>query len=186
MLNGPKSRVLAEGLRAAMLLLCLVAVPLAAAYVVGTQLPEEHTATASGIVQATPTRVWELITDFTVQQSWRKGPLILVRGPVRQANGEPCWLEGWLLAKLTLCEVDSQPDRKRVVRTLGASLPFGSTWTYDLSPNDPDGSTTRLAMTQQSSLESPLERFIGRYVLRQNTSTEQYLRDLQAEALRHP
>ena len=183
MLNGPRSRIIVEGVRAGLILILLPIALVAGAYMMGTNLPEDHTATASGLVQASPERVNELLSDYSAQENWRHGPLILVRGPVKPKLGEHCWLEGWLLTKVIFCTADDAQPTHRVVQTEASKIPFDATWTFDLVPA---GLATNLTITEQTTIDPPLWRFFGQYILRSHTAATQYLRDVQAEALHHP
>jgi len=76
-----------------------------------------------------------------------------------------------------LYEIDRAiPNTQWVTRIADKSLPFGGTWTYDLTPNR-DGTTLRI--TEDGEVYNPVFRFVSRYVMGQTATMDQYLADAQ-------
>ena len=64
---------------------------------------------------------------------------------------------------------------KIVTRIADKTLPFGGSWTYDLSP---DGGGTRLVITENGEVYNPLFRFMSRFVFGHTATIERFLTDL--------
>jgi hypothetical protein len=147
---------------------------------VGRRLPAEHVATATGVVEAGQDRVWELIRDPAAQMMWRKGLLSIRR---MDANDGPmCWTEERLSSPVALCEAEEKPETWRVLKIVYPTAGFGGEWTFELVPVGVW--ETRVTITERTVIGSPMRRFVGRYVLRGDTSARRFLWDLQAEGAR--
>lgn len=156
----------------------VLVVAFAVVYGMGRRLPVEHRAAASGRVEASQDRVWKLVSDTATQTAWRKGLAKVVLLP---RGAESCWSETQSSMSITFCTVREVPESLRVVRI--AEMPeFGGTWTYALEPAG-DGST-QVTITEDGWVKSPLWRFMGHYVMGEDTNVRQFLADLQAEAVR--
>lgn len=68
------------------------------------------------------------------------------------------------------------PDQRLVTRIADPKLPFGGTWTYEITPRD-GGSTLRI--TEDGEVYNPIFRFVSRFVLGHATTIDRYLRDLE-------
>jgi hypothetical protein len=147
-------------------------------YWMGLRLPVEHRAVASGRVEATQDRVWALVDEPATHPAWRKG---ILKVAMQQGDGR-CWIESYRPMELTLCVVDEVPKVRKVVRIGGTDTRFGGTWTYELRPLGPDA--TVVTVTEDGFVHRPLWRFMGRYVMGEQTSAKQFVADLQAEAVR--
>jgi hypothetical protein len=71
--------------------------------------------------------------------------------------------------------VISQPPAKLVVRIADPKLPFGGTWTYEITPIA-TGSSLRIR--EDGEVYNPLFRFLSRFVFGQSTTIETYLKSL--------
>lgn len=69
------------------------------------------------------------------------------------------------------------PGRVLVRRIVGAR-DFGGTWTYEL---EPEGSGTRLTITEEAELYNPIFRFLARFVLGQTRALDAYLEWLRRQ-----
>lgn len=162
---------------AGILLVLLVAV--AVMYGLGRRLPVEHVAMASGLVEASQDRVWELISDTAEQPNWRTD---LVGVMPHKGDGESsCWVEATRSMEMPLCLMVEEPKVRRVVRVGDPTLPFAGTWTYELAPV---AAGTAVTITERGRVRPALWRFVGHYVMGEDTNVKQYLKDLQVEAVR--
>ncbi len=57
-------------------------------------------------------------------------------------------------------------------------LPFGGTWTYELAPAGP--TATRLTITEDGEVYSPIFRLVGRFFLGYDATLERYRDALMA------
>lgn len=147
---------------------------LAAAVVtgVGYALPLAHTATVSVELPAAPEEVWGLIRDLEGTASWRPGVRRVSR--VAGAAGE-VWEEHNQFGPIRY-RVEAEEPPVRLVLRIVDNPDFGGTWTYELAPA---GSGTRLSITENGEIYSPLFRFISRFVMGYDGTMREYARALQ-------
>lgn len=127
-------------------------------FVGGLFISRTHTATRSVRVAAAPEVVWGVITDHAGQTSWRKGLRSIERGA--DINGHAVWRETDARGRAMPIEIIStDAPRKMVARIVDDGLPFGGTWTYELTP---EGSGTRLRITEDGIIKPPPFRYIAR------------------------
>ena len=70
-----------------------------------------------------------------------------------------------------------QAGRRLVTKIADDSLPFGGTWTYELSrPSAGNGAVLRI--TENGEVKNVVFRFISRFILGQTATMDTYLRDL--------
>jgi len=62
-----------------------------------------------------------------------------------------------------------------VTRIADPKLPFGGTWTYELSPAP---ERTSLRITEDGEVRNPVLRFVSRFVLGHTATIDRYLADL--------
>jgi hypothetical protein len=78
--------------------------------------------------------------------------------------------------ELKLEIVESQSPSKLVTK-IGPGLPFGGTWTYELST---DGAETVLTVTERGEVYNPLFRFVSRFVMGHTATIDKFLATLRA------
>jgi hypothetical protein len=67
------------------------------------------------------------------------------------------------------------PPRRLVARIAGDNLPFGGTWTFEITP---EGDGAKLRITERGWVSNPIFRFVSRLVLGYTSNLEMYLRSL--------
>lgn len=144
--------------------------------VVGSGLPVEHSATVERAVAGTERQVWDVITDVERFPEWRPGVAEVVR--LEDRNGLPAWRESGSAGRLTLSVVWFEPPVRMVVRVTDDDSAFGGAWTYELSPADEPG-RTRVTITEDGEVYSPLFRFVSRYVTGHERTLRRYLEALE-------
>ena len=144
----------------------------------GSRIAQQHTATASGIVAASQDRVWSLISDVSAQPRWRTGLKSVERLPA--APGGPCWRELQSAMAMPLCVTRADPPNTRIVEIADPKLPFGGSWTYTLKPVGL--ASTEVTIREDGVTRPALWRFVGHYILGEDTQVKQYLTDLQRAA----
>jgi hypothetical protein len=140
---------------------------------IGYALPAEHTASRSARVRKSPRETFDVIRDVASGPAWRRD---LARVEVLAAPGGKVRFreEGRHGAILFEIEADDAP-RRLVTRIADEALPFGGTWTYEL---EPDGSGTRVTITERGVVKNPVFRFMSRFVFGHAATIEAYLEDL--------
>ncbi|MFL5579799.1 MAG: SRPBCC family protein [Gemmatimonadaceae bacterium] len=153
----------------------LVTLVVIVALLVGRALPVRHRVSREARFAAPPAAVFAAITDVERFPEWRTGVTRVER--VEDEGGRRRWRET-SGGDAILYEVASEvPDERLVTRIADPSLPFGGTWTFELRP---DGRGTRLTITEDGEVYSPLFRFASRYVMGHDRTIATYLKDLEA------
>lgn len=145
--------------------------------VIGALLPEKHMATAEASFHQPPSAVWQAITDYTKFPDWR-GTVSRVQ-PLAPANGQPSWTEfdshgGAIPHEI----IESRPLQHLVTSIADPKLPFGGTWTYEITPT-PTGSTLRI--TENGEVHNVIFRFMSRFVFGHRATIDAYLKALGAK-----
>ena len=142
-------------------------------YGIGALLPRAHVASRTLVLHAPPQAVWNVITDFASGPSWRSG--LLAAEPLPDRDGRPVWRETSDFGELTYEVTRAEPPTLLVTTIVGEDLPFGGTWTYQLTAVD---STCRVTITEDGQIYNPLFRFMSRFIFGYHGTIEHYLQDL--------
>jgi len=153
----------------------ILLVAFAVMYDMGSALVNDHVTTIATTMPASQERVWQMIADVKSQAGWRTG--LKAVEPWPSADGKECWLEVQSGMKMPLCVDASEPPVKRVVRIADASLPFSGAWTYEVTPKSATEST--LSITERASTRTPMWKFVGHYVIGEDTAIKQFDKDLK-------
>ena len=140
---------------------------------IGWALPKAHTATREARFHQPPEVIWKTITDIDAMPAWRQGLKSVKRLP--NQNGLPFWVETLDSGTIPLETLDSQPPSKVVVRIADPQLPFGGTWTYEITPI-PAGSNLRIR--EDGEIYNPIFRFLARFVFGYSGSIDTYLKSM--------
>ena len=142
---------------------------------VGWSLPKHHHVTVKRPYVATPDALFALISDVRGYPSWRSDVAkVEVLGDER---GHPRWRETNKRGEaITYAVEESVPGRKLVGRIADTNLPFGGSWTYELTPL---GAGTVLAITEDGDVYNPIFRFVSRFVMGHTATIERYLDDVE-------
>jgi len=154
--------ILAAGVLAAVVLLIVA---------VGYTLPVAHVATREAQLAAPLERVYSALRDVEKFPGWRsdvKSVELLATTPAvrwRERGDNDITFEMEL----------ADPPRRLVTRIVDRSLPFGGSWTYELSPQQ---GGTRLVITEHGEVYNPLFRFVSRFVFGHTATIDRFLADL--------
>jgi uncharacterized protein YndB with AHSA1/START domain len=152
----------------------VIAVLILIVVIVGALLPEKHTATAEASFHQPPSAIWQAITDYAKFPDWRTS--VSRVQPLSPLNGNPSWIEFDAHANAIPYEVvDSAPPQRLVTRIADSKLPFGGTWTYEITPTT-TGSTLRI--TENGEVHNVIFRFMSRFVFGQRSTIDAYLKAL--------
>jgi uncharacterized protein YndB with AHSA1/START domain len=152
----------------------LAAIVAAVAFI-GSRLPVAHAASRSATLSAPPDAIWKAITDIDAFPSWRKGVKSVERLPDRA--GKMAWAEHTSNGRIPLVVERSEPPRLLVLRIADPDLPFGGTWTYELT-SAPAGTT--LTITENGEVYNPIFRFMARFIFGYDGTMKEYLQSLEA------
>ena len=142
---------------------------IAVVYVIGMLLPQDHRAAVTFDVGRSPEEVWQYITEIDRFPTWRPDVDLVEMLPA--SDGLPAWTEHGPGGTLPLYVESMEAPRRLIVR-IGEGLPFGGTWTYDLDPVGP--TSTRVTITEDGEVYSPIFRFVGRFFLGHDATLERY------------
>lgn len=157
-----------------------IAAIVAVAALIGSRLPRSHHASREQTLAASPEAIWTAITDVEAFPSWRKDVKNAHRLPDR--DGRPVWVEEGRSGRMTLAVERMEAPRLLVVSIADPDLPFGGTWTYEITPVA-DGA--RLRITEDGEVYNPLFRFMARFIFGYEGTIASYVAALEKRFERH-
>jgi hypothetical protein len=141
---------------------------------IGASLPQKHVASRSVSLRQSPEAVWKLITG---PPDWRPDVRSSQALPARE--GHRVWQETDKHGQtITFEEVESTPARRLVTRIADPNLPFGGTWTYEITPT---AQGCALTITENGEVYNPIFRFVSRFVIGHTSTIDAYLKALTAK-----
>ena len=143
------------------------------ARILGARLPVSHIARVRGAYRQDPQAIWDCMTHLPAAPNWRSGLKQVER--LSDRDGNPVWVEVSRRGRLTLVFETLDAPRRLVTRIADDTLPFGGTWTFEITPA-PDGCT--LTITEDGEIYAPMFRFMARHVFGYHGMLTRYLRDL--------
>lgn len=158
-------------MRNVLVLVAVLAVMILAIVSIGYAIPKTHVAVGEAVYHQPPETIWQAIADYSKFPEWRK--TVSRVEPLPPANGLPAWKEfdshG---SAIPFQIVESVAPQRLVTRIADSKLPFGGTWTYEISPTS-TGSTLRI--TENGEVRNPIFRFVSRYVMGYRATVENYM-----------
>jgi uncharacterized protein YndB with AHSA1/START domain len=144
-------------------------------FLIGMILPEKHVAAKTYHFDADPVKVWNLITDFQGQTSWRPKLERVDRLPGQ--NGHEVWreVEG-RHRQLSFETVECSPPHILVRRIVDEGLPFGGSWTFEIVP---ETGGSRLTITERGEVRNAVFRFVSRFLIGHTAGIEAYASNLR-------
>jgi uncharacterized protein YndB with AHSA1/START domain len=147
----------------------VLGLPLLAA-LIGSMLPRDHVAQVALDLAAPPDRVWALVSDVTGTSRWRSDvQAVELQEPV---DGHMRWVEKTKQGPTPFELISQNPPSQQVVRVVDEGLPFGGTWTWELTPTS---GGTRVLMTEAGFVRNPIFRVMGRLFFKPTGTLESYL-----------
>lgn len=142
-------------------------------WIIGAILPRQHSATRAARYNQLPERIWEALLDIEAMPSWRTDLKGIKRLP--DHDGKPAWVETTSNGELPLQVEVMEPPRRLVARIADPKLPFGGTWTYEITPAE---GGCALRITEDGEVRPVLFRFVARFIFGYTVTMERYLKDL--------
>lgn len=146
--------------------------------VTGMTLPQNHVATRSAHLSAAPDKVWSIVTEPLAYPTWRSdvASVEMLSGP---DGGKVSWREvspkgNKLAFAATTVEVPSH----FVTVIADKNIPFGGSWDYRI---EPDGTGSRITITEKGEVYNPIFRFVSRFVLGHTATLDKYLTALASK-----
>lgn len=144
--------------------------------VIGALLPRAHTASCATTIHRSPDAVFAAIRDFGAHPAWRRGVNAIELLPPR--DGHVSYREKSRHGAITYVVLEDMPGQRLVTKIADEDLPFGGTWTIELSS---EGTATTVRITERGEIKNPIFRFMARFVFGYSSTMEAYLRDLGAK-----
>lgn len=140
---------------------------------VGLMLPVEHRASRERAYAVAPEVIFSAITAPAEYPQWRSG---VERVEIlADEAGKVRFREIGSDGAIAYVFEETAPTSRVVTRIADPSLPFGGTWTFELSPVD-GGTSVRI--TEDGEVHNPVFRFVSRFVMGHHAGIERYLADL--------
>jgi hypothetical protein len=138
---------------------------------IGAMLPRGHRASRQARYRQKPEAIYFALAGPV---DWRSD--VKASGNLPDHEGRKQWWEQDSHGHKVIYELieDKMPSR-RVTRIAEKNLPFGGTWTIEISPTA-DGSVVRI--TEDGEIYNVIFRFMARFLFGYTSSIEGYLRDL--------
>ena len=142
--------------------------------IIGAMLPREHEVTREARFKCAPSVLFAVVRDFAGYPAWSAGvQAVEILPPV---NGRASHRVTSRDGRITYLVIEDRPAEKLVLEIADENLPYGGTWTFAFTP---DGSGTRLQITENGFVKNPVFRFLARFVFGYTGSIESCLRDLK-------
>lgn len=139
---------------------------------IGSRLPENHTASRSILLHRQPKEVYAVIRDFNSAPSWRSGVKSVEVKP--QPDGKIHFREvGSDTIDYEVAE--DVPGQRLVTRILNTDLGYSGKWTYEFIP---ESGGTRVKLTEDGVVSNVIFRFMSRYVFGHTSTMDTYLTSL--------
>jgi hypothetical protein len=132
----------------------------AVVFIVGSRLPQNHTASRTARLPQAPEVVWAAITDVAAFPSWRSDVESVVQ--LAPQNDKPVWREKSRRGNtITYAAEVWEPPRHLVTRITDKDLPFGGSWDYVISPS---GTGSSITITEHGEIYNPVFRVVSRFM----------------------
>jgi uncharacterized protein YndB with AHSA1/START domain len=139
----------------------------------GSLLPKEHSASRSVLLHQSPESVYAMTRDFESMPKWR--------ADVRSVNvktgtqGRVQFREEGKHGAVNYELTEDVPARRMVTKITDTDLGYAGKWTYVFVP---EGSGTRLTITEDGEVSNVMFRFLSRYAFGHTATIDSYLTSL--------
>ena len=140
--------------------------------IIGAALPKGHVVSRSATFQAQPAFIWAAMTNVEAYPEWRAG---VTKVEVLPHQTEKRWREISSQGVITFEVAESTPPHRFVTRIADPKLPFGGTWTYQITPS---GAGNTLTITENGEVYNVFFRFFSRFVFGYTSSIDAWLNSL--------
>jgi uncharacterized protein YndB with AHSA1/START domain len=139
---------------------------------IGAALPQNHTASRERPFPVPPNRLYDAIARVADYPKWKTG--VRAVEVLRAEQGKARFREIGDDA-ITYEIAEANPPSRFVTRIADKSLPYGGSWTYELSAA-PAG--TQLRLTESGEVYNPIFRFVSRFLIGPYRTMDRTLDDL--------
>jgi uncharacterized membrane protein len=145
-----------------------------AVLLIGMTLPQNHIASRSMHLDASPDALWTLITDVDRYPTWRKN----VDSVQRIEAPRLTWREISGSDRITYEARTSEKPGHFVAYIADKGLPFGGSWDYRI---ESEGTGSKLTITENGEVYNPIFRFVSRYLMGHTATIDKYLAALSVK-----
>ena len=151
----------------------VIIVPIAIVLALGSRLPVAHRARASATYGRPVPEVWNVLTAFEEHPAWRRDLKAVER--VADPAGEKV-REISTKGEAMTFETTEHPSEHRLVRRIAdKGLPFGGSWTFEITPQDGGSHVT---ITEDGEVYNLVFRFVSKYIIGHHATIKAFLEDL--------
>ena len=144
-------------------------------YLIGRGLPEKHTSRLTVMLPVARPAVWAVITDYAKMPDW--WPAVKGVRLETRPNGEVwTWNKDSHGSEIAFRTKEEQAPAKLVREIMGDDLPFGGTWTFELTE---EGGQTRLTVTEDGFVKPPFFRAMMQYVIGSDKNLKDFAANLE-------
>jgi len=141
---------------------------------VGAMLPLRHHGSKKARFHASPEALYAVLAG---PPDWRTG--VKSFGALPDQSGRKRWWEEDAHGqKITFELAEDAPPHKMAVRIAEPGLPFGGTWTFEITP---DAGGSELRISEDGEIYNVIFRFMARFFFGYTGTIETYLNDLGAK-----
>ncbi len=145
-------------------------------YFVGRAKPERHTARIIFSLPKSRPVVWAALTDYAAIPSW--WPAVKSIRTETRASGEVItWNTDAHGKEIGFRTTEERAPARLVREIVGDDLPFGGTWTYELTD---DGAGTSVTLTEDGFIKPPLLRGIAKYFFKPDATMHDFEKHFSA------
>ncbi|HKR64571.1 MAG TPA: SRPBCC family protein [Thermoanaerobaculia bacterium] len=157
-------------MKIALIIVGLLIVAAAAIAAIGALLPRTHEVSRSAVLPVGVANVYDVIADREKAPEWR---IDLKRVEMLGLqNGRVHFREHGTDGSITYEIVEAIPAHRFVTRIVDRNLGYSGSWTYVL---EPEGSGTRLTITEKGEVSNVIFRFMSRFVFGHTRTIDTYL-----------
>ena len=137
---------------------------------IGSFLPQEHSATRTVLLHKSPESVYAVARDFAGIPKWRTD--VRSVDVKAGAEGRVQFREEGKHGAVNYELTEDVPARRMVTRITDTDLGYAGKWTYVFAA---EGSNTRVTITEDGVVSNVLFRFLSRYAFGHTATIDTYL-----------
>ena len=137
---------------------------------IGSFLPQEHSATRTVLLHKSPESVYAVARDFAGIPKWRTD--VRSVDVKAGAEGRVQFREEGKHGAVNYELIEDVPARRMVTRITDTDLGYAGKWTYVFAA---EGSNTRVTITEDGVVSNVLFRFLSRYAFGHAATIDTYL-----------
>jgi len=140
---------------------------------IGSFLPQEHSATRTVLLHKSPESVYAVARDFAGIPKWRTD--VRSVDVKAGAEGRVQFREEGKHGAVNYELIEDVPAQRMVTRITDTDLGYAGKWTYVFAA---EGSNTRVTITEDGVVSNVLFRFLSRYAFGHTATIDTYLTSL--------